>query len=73
VISLIPPMSTFAMLMRLTSVAPPPAWQIALSMVLSLGAVVAAVWFASKVFRVGLLMFGKPPDFATLIRWVRMA
>ena len=33
----------------------------------------AAVWFAAKVFRIGLLMYGKPPDFATLIRWVRAA
>ena len=28
---------------------------------------------AGKIFRVGMLMFGKPPDFKTLIRWVRMA
>ena len=33
----------------------------------------AAVWFASKVFRIGLLMFGKPPNFGTLMRWVRDA
>ena len=35
--------------------------------------VYAAVWFAAKVFRVGLLMHGKPPDLRTLIRWVRLA
>ena len=31
------------------------------------------VWFAAKVFRIGLSMFGKPPNFATLVRWARMA
>jgi ABC-2 type transport system permease protein len=48
-------------------------WQVALSMLAGLAGVVAAIWFASKVFRVGLLMFGKAPDMKTLIRWVRMA
>ena len=28
-----------------------------------------AIWFAAKIFKVGLLMHGKPPNFATLIRW----
>jgi len=36
-------------------------------------AVVVFLWFAAKVFRVGLLMFGKPPNLRTLIKWVRMA
>ena len=36
-------------------------------------AIGAAVWVAAKVFRVGLLLHGKPPDFATLVRWVRAA
>jgi carboxylesterase len=40
---------------------------------LSMGGALAALWFAAKVFKVGLLMFGKPPDFKTLVRWVRMA
>ncbi len=32
-----------------------------------------AVWFAAKVFRIGLLMHGKPPSFGTLIKWARMS
>jgi len=73
VLSLLPPVSPFIMLLRLTSSTPPPAWQVAVSIVLGLLAVVAAMWFAGKVFRVGLLLHGKPPDFRTLLRWVRMA
>jgi ABC-2 type transport system permease protein len=38
-----------------------------------LQSVCAAVWFTAKIFRIGLLMFGKAPDFATLIRWARAA
>jgi ABC-type Na+ efflux pump permease subunit len=72
-ISFIPPMNTFAMLLRLTSSAPPPAWQVWLTMGIGVGSVVAAVWMASKVFKIGLLMYGKPPDFKTLVRWVRAA
>jgi ABC-2 type transport system permease protein len=72
-ISFIPPVNTFAMLLRLTSSAPPPAWQVWLTMGIGVGSVVAAVWCASKVFTIGLLMYGKPPDFKTLVRWVRAA
>ena len=73
VISFIPPVNTFTMLLRLTSNAPPPWWQVWLSIGIGVASVVAAVWFAAKVFRIGLLMYGKPPDFATLVRWVRAA
>jgi ABC-2 type transport system permease protein len=73
VISFIPPLNTFTMLIRMASSAPPPLWQVWLSIAIGLASVCAAMWFASKVFRIGLLMYGKPPDFATLIRWVRAA
>jgi ABC-2 type transport system permease protein len=73
VISFIPPVNTFTMLIRMTSSAPPPLWQVWLSIAIGVASVLAAVWFAAKVFKIGLLMYGKPPDFATLIRWVRAA
>jgi ABC-2 type transport system permease protein len=72
-LSFIPPINTFAMLIRLTSTAPPPWWQVWLSIGVGIGGVVAALWFASKVFKIGLLMYGKPPNFATLVRWARQA
>jgi len=73
VTSFLPPLNSFAMLLRLASSHPPPFWQVLLSIACGVAGVVAAVWFASKVFRIGLLMFGKPPNFATLVRWVRDA
>ena len=73
VLSFVPPINTFAMLIRLTSTAPPPWWQVWASIGVGMAGVVAALWFASKVFKIGLLMYGKPPNFATLVRWARQA
>ena len=73
VMSMIPPVNSFAMLLRLTSTAPPPWWQVWASIALGAAGVVAALWFAAKVFKIGLLMYGKPPNIATLIRWARQA
>ena len=73
VFSMLPPINAFAMVLRMASSAPPPMWQVWLSIAIGIAGVVAAVWFASKVFRIGLLMFGKPPNLATLVRWVRAA
>jgi ABC-2 type transport system permease protein len=73
VISFIPPVNSFTMLIRMASSAPPPIWQVWLSIAVGVASVFGAVWFAAQVFRIGLLMYGKPPDLATLIRWVRAA
>jgi ABC-2 type transport system permease protein len=72
-ISFIPPVNTFAMLLRLSSSAPPPSWQVWLSIGIGVASVFGAIWIAAKVFRIGLLLYGKPPNVATLIRWVRTA
>jgi ABC-2 type transport system permease protein len=72
-LSFIPPVNTFVMLARLASDSPPPGWQVALTAALGLAFAAIVLWFAAKVFRIGLLMHGKPPNFATMIRWARMA
>jgi ABC-type Na+ efflux pump permease subunit len=71
VLTYIPPVGPFVTLLRLASTSPPPVWQVLLSIAVGCAGVVAAVWFSSKVFKIGLLMFGKPPNLRTLIRWVR--
>jgi ABC-2 type transport system permease protein len=71
--SFVPGVNSFVMMVRLASTTPPPLWQAWLSILVGAASVYGAVWFAAKVFRVGLLMYGKPPNFRTLIRWVRMA
>lgn len=73
VLSFTPPVSPFVMLLRVCSSDPPPTWQVLLSMLVGVLTVIALVRIAAKVFRVGVLMYGKAPNFATLIRWIRMA
>jgi ABC-2 type transport system permease protein len=73
VMSFIPPMNTFAVMLRMASSSPPPYWQVWLSILIGIGSVFGALWVAAKVFRIGILMYGKPPNFRTLIRWVRSA
>ncbi len=73
VLSFLPPFGSFVMLLRMTSVSPPPMWQTWASIAAGAAGVYAALWFAAKVFRVGLLMYGKPPTFRTLVRWARMS
>jgi ABC-2 type transport system permease protein len=73
IVSFIPPMNAFAMLLRLTSTSPPPMWQVWLSIAVGVGAAVGALWFASRIFKIGLLMYGRPPNFATLLKWARQA
>lgn len=49
----------------------PPIWQVILSAVVMVATTVFFVWAAAKVFRVGLLMYGKKPTIKELIKWVR--
>ncbi len=71
--SFLPPISPFVMVLRLGGSEPVPFWQIPASIALGLACVVVALWATAKVFRIGVLMYGKPPTFRTLLSWVRMA
>jgi len=48
-----------------------PAWQIVLSLGILYASFLAMVWFAGKVYRVGIFMYGKKPSFREIVRWVR--
>jgi ABC-2 type transport system permease protein len=68
--SLFPPASPFLMLMRLALRPAPPAWQVALAVLLTSATAIFCVWSAGKIFRIGLLMQGKAPNFRELARWI---
>ena len=72
--SLLPPIQPFAMVMRLASASEPiPQWQIWLGAGIGAVSVFAFVWAAARIFRVGILMQGKPPSPLELLRWIRQA
>ena len=70
--SMLPPILPFAMVMRIGSATEPiPIWQMLLSTGLGIASVALLVWAASRIFRVGILMQGKPPSPLELLRWIR--
>jgi ABC-2 type transport system permease protein len=69
-LSLVPLLAPLLMFLRI-SVLMPPLWQIALSVGLTLLTIWAVVWVASRIYRVGILMYGKRPTFPEILRWVR--
>jgi ABC-2 type transport system permease protein len=73
IVSFIPPISPFVMVLRLSGSEKVPTWQIPATIIVGLIGVVVFAWAAAKIFRIGVLMYGKPPNFTTLIKWVRMA
>ena len=48
----------------------PPFWQIALSLILLFAGVLACVWAAARIYRVGILMYGKKANFKELWKWI---
>lgn len=68
--SLFPLTSPLVMFFR-TAIAEPPAWQIALSILLLAGSTVGMAWVAGRIYRVGILMYGKKPTIPEILRWIR--
>jgi len=69
IFSLIPFTSPIVMLMRVPF--HPPMWQIILSIVLLIVTFILVVWFASKIYRVGILMYGKKPTYKEIFKWLK--
>jgi ABC-2 type transport system permease protein len=71
-LSLVPFFSPILMVVRAAATAVP-FWQMALALVLLALAFVGTIWVASRIYRVGILMYGKKATFRDLARWVRYA
>jgi ABC-2 type transport system permease protein len=70
VLSLIPFFTPLLMFLRI-AVLTPPLWQIALSIVLTGSTIAGVMWVAGRIYRVGILMYGKRPTFPEILLWVR--
>jgi ABC-2 type transport system permease protein len=67
--SFFPPFTPIVMLLRQSAAGGIPAWQPWVGLVLVTACAVLAVWVGGRVFRVGILMQGKPPKLSDLVRW----
>ena len=74
VLSYFPPTTPFVMVMRLSQPSHTvPMWELIATTMAGIAGVVIAFWAAAKVFHVGILMYGKPPNLMTLWKWIRQA
>ena len=69
-LTMIPFFSPILMVFRIT-VQTPPFWQIALSLAICLATTVGVIQVSAKIYRVGILMYGKRPSLVELLRWLR--
>ena len=67
--SIFPLTSPIVMLMRIPFGVP--WWQIAISLTLLFATFLGVVWFAAKIYRVGILMYGKKPSWKELYKWLK--
>ena len=69
-VSMIPFFAPITMMVRITTQTPP-FWEIALSLIIGFGTVLLLTWIASRIYRIGMLMYGKRASVGQVLRWVR--
>jgi len=72
IVSMIPVFTPMVMMMRIL-VLTPPLWQILLSIALCVAFIFFLLWAVAKVFRIGVLMYGKRPTLKEIYHWFRAA
>ena len=70
ILSLIPFFTPILMFLRVTVLLPPFS-QIGASIVILILTILLMVWLSSKIYRVGILMYGKRPNFQEIVKWIR--
>jgi ABC-2 type transport system permease protein len=71
-LSFFPTLTPFAMMLRIVMPPGPPLWQVLLSLAVLFTCTAGIIWAAGRIFRIGLLMQGKPPTLPELLKWVRL-
>jgi ABC-2 type transport system permease protein len=69
-LSFIPPFTPIVMCLRMAAMAVP-GWQLALSVALMVISIYGTLWLATRVYRVGILMYGKRATLPEMMRWLR--
>ncbi|MCK9292268.1 MAG: ABC transporter permease [Bacteroidales bacterium] len=68
-LSVFPLTSPIVMMLRLPFGVP--VWELLLSMVVLIAGFILTTWMAAKIYRTGILMYGKKPSYAELWKWIR--
>ncbi len=71
VLSYVPPVTPMVMILRLSSGTEVWVGEVILSILVLIAGVLLSVWAAAKVFRTGILLYGKRPSAREILRWVR--
>jgi ABC-2 type transport system permease protein len=69
-VSMVPFFAPITMMVRIISQTPP-LWQIILSLLIGFVTVVGLLWLASRIYRIGMLMYGKKATIPEVLRWVK--
>ncbi|HEY6930457.1 MAG TPA: ABC transporter permease [Thermoanaerobaculia bacterium] len=70
VFSLLPFTAPLTMFLR-TALSEVPVWQILSSVALLVATIFGMAWFAGRIYRIGILMYGKRPTIPEIVRWIR--
>jgi ABC-2 type transport system permease protein len=70
--SIFPLTAPILMFVRI-AVQTPPTWQIVLSIVLQILAIWGMVWVCARIYRIGILMYGKRPTLPEIMKWIKYA
>jgi ABC-2 type transport system permease protein len=70
ILSLIPFFTPLIMFLRY-SIGAAPIWQVLLSVALMIASIFVLIWFTGRIFRVGLLMYGKKPTLPEVMKWIK--
>jgi ABC-2 type transport system permease protein len=71
-VSMVPLFAPITMMVRIATQTPP-LWEIALSLSIGVVTIVLLVWIAGRIYRIGMLMYGKKASIREVVRWVRQA
>jgi ABC-2 type transport system permease protein len=71
-VSMVPLFAPITMMVRIATQTPP-FWEIALSLSIGVVTIVLLVWIAGRIYRIGMLMYGKKASIREVVRWVRQA
>jgi len=69
-VSMFPFFSPITMIVRIVTQTPP-LWQILLSLAIGYATVILLMWLTARIYRIGMLMYGKRPTVPEVMRWIR--